>query len=118
MKDTEKEKEKRRGRGVNGGEQYWGEIYLAFREREEYKRIIAAIKSNSCNFTFGGKKFSDMWEQGDITKQAASSFIHMIHKTMIAGSRLLSGWRSSKYTVDDFYRYRGTSLSLCQRSPQ
>jgi acetylserotonin N-methyltransferase len=63
---------------------YWGEIYTPFREREEYKRTIAAIKSNNYNFTFGGKKFSDMWEEGDISKQAAANFIHLIHKTMFA----------------------------------
>ncbi|MGQ3892023.1 methyltransferase [Legionella sp. CNM-4043-24] len=65
---------------------YWGAILEAQRNREEYKKIIGAIRAGSNQLLFDGKAITDMWKEGSITPEAASNFTKKMHATIFAPS--------------------------------
>jgi hypothetical protein len=63
---------------------YWGSVLYPFRERIEHKKVINAIKQKSNQLTFDNKSFTDMWQEGSLTPDAARSFTEKMHATIFA----------------------------------
>jgi hypothetical protein len=63
---------------------YWGPMLKGLQERNEHKRLLVAIKSNANTLKFGDKTFTDMWEEGSITAEAAQNFTDRMHATVFA----------------------------------
>lgn len=82
---------------------YWGAILEAQRGREEHKKILEAIKTDSKQLIFGKKTFTDMWQEGSITPEAAYNFTRKMHATIFAPSlnAIKSGlFKSTKKLLD------------------
>lgn len=53
---------------------YWGALFRNFQDKTLHQRILQALKSTSPQLTHQAQSFTQMWEEGTITKEAAVSF--------------------------------------------
>lgn len=63
---------------------YWGVVLLSLRERIEHKRILTTIHKNSYFLSHKNQSFTQMWEEGTITPEAALNFTQGMHATIFA----------------------------------
>jgi len=63
---------------------YWGPILEGFRNHNEYKKIMEAVKIGSNQLLYGDQTYTDMWKQGSITPEAAFYFTKKMHATIFA----------------------------------
>ena len=73
---------------------YWGNQLEGFRERIEHKKIINALKNSSPQLKFTDDTFTNMWEQGSITYDAANDFTKKMQATHLCISTLLDKIRN------------------------
>jgi acetylserotonin N-methyltransferase len=63
---------------------YWGGQLNPLRRRNDHKRILDAILNKDSLLAHNGKAFSNMWEQGSISQEAAVLFTEEMHATIFA----------------------------------
>lgn len=63
---------------------YWGPILKGLRKLPTHQRILDAIKSDSTLLKFGEKTFTEMWEEGNISAEAAENFTQSMQATGLA----------------------------------
>jgi acetylserotonin N-methyltransferase len=57
----------------------WGPILRPLREGENARKIVDSIKKGGCHISSDGQTFTEMWEAGDVTEEAARYFIPRMH---------------------------------------
>jgi len=63
---------------------YWGPQLNGLRDKLEHQQLLNAIYKNSEQLTFKNKSFTDMWETGKITQEAAINFTEKMHATIFS----------------------------------
>lgn len=65
---------------------YWGYMLEELKKRNEHQAILSALKDNSYLLSHDSKKFSEMWEGGEISPEAAEVFTNCMQATIFAPS--------------------------------
>jgi precorrin-6B methylase 2 len=63
---------------------YWGAQLHGLRNKPEHKLLMYAIKNGNNQLSFGNNSFTDMWESGSVTQDAAYDFTKKMHATIFA----------------------------------
>jgi hypothetical protein len=63
---------------------YWGDQLLSLRDKDEHKRLLAALKQSFTQLTYHNMNFTDMWKEGTLTKDAAQYFTKGMQATILA----------------------------------
>ncbi|HVV67925.1 MAG TPA: methyltransferase [Gammaproteobacteria bacterium] len=63
---------------------YWGALLNKLRSRNDHKRLLNAMLNKDSLLTHNGKSYSNMWEQGCISPEAAAQFTEEMHATIFA----------------------------------
>lgn len=75
----------------------WGAILRPLQDGANARKIVDSIKKGGCHIASDGNTFTEMWEVGAVTEQAAREFIPRMHclilPTMrkIVGNKLFAG---------------------------
>lgn len=69
---------------------YWGTVFQRFREKPEHQRIMQALKNSSPLLKYQEKSFTQMWEDGTITPEAAQSFTQGMQTMHFAAAEYLA----------------------------
>ncbi len=61
---------------------YWGKMLSGLRAKEEHKILMTAIKKTQHQLKHNGQSFTEMWQEGTITAEAARDFTDKMHATI------------------------------------
>ncbi|MBX9666519.1 MAG: hypothetical protein K2X93_02825 [Candidatus Obscuribacterales bacterium] len=64
---------------TSASETGWGAIFRPLQAGENARKIVDSIKKGGCHIASDGNTFSEMWEEGAVTEQAAREFIPRMH---------------------------------------
>ena len=58
---------------------YWGNVLKLSHQGEDHRKMLDAFRKDGSAIQFGGKNFTDMWEQGSVDEAAAANFTARMH---------------------------------------
>ena len=61
---------------------YWGAALESARLRPEHQRLLQALRTEKAGLASGGKSFTEMWRQGELSPEAAGKFTRTMHATI------------------------------------
>ena len=110
---------------------YWGNVFKTSGENPEHERVMSAVRKDGERLKFGSHSYTEMWEQGKITEEAATAFTARMHNYIFAPAvgavesgafegvnhLLDAGGGAGTFGIALAKRYRGIQVTLFDLEP-